>query len=334
MSVFSWSQLSLPVEIAGLVAGLSLSEVYVRDRITSWFDPLRNFFLVFLFFYVGSQVDVRWFLTDWDKLVVLIVIVILSKTIIGWLSAGIAGFPKKVIFMVGIGLANLSELGFVILPMSYRLGIISDRYLSLYSMLILVSIIFSAIVLHNSDKVCRGACDFFSLLERAKIFNPPIHSGLLKGKKVLVGCHRAGMSVINSLDEYKDLVVLDFDIEVINRLKSRGIEAYYCDATDKRTLLEYEICKAKMIISTIPSIKDNLVLAEHVINECSGGRKPWLVCLAKTESEVRELYNRGADLVLNPYISIATDFVGVITTSNRRLLSNQVKRVQNKLFKL
>lgn len=334
MYFFSFDIINLPSEIAGLTAGLGLSSVFVRDRIASWFDPLRSFFLVFLFFYVGSQVDIGWFMKDFDKLIVLLAVVIFSKAAIGWLSAGVAGLPKKVIFLVGVGLANLSELGFVILPMSYRLGIITDRYLSLYSMLILVSIILSAIMLHNVDKICFGACDFFSLLERAKIFNPPKINGLMHGKKVLIGCHRAGRSIINCLDDYKDIVVMDFDINTVDKMREKGLTAVYCDATDKRSLREFELCRAKMVISTIPFLKDNLVIAEFINENCRGMKKPWMVFLAKNKSEVRSLYDSGADLVLDPYVSVADDFANVISTKRRKMVSQKMKKVQSKLLGL
>ncbi|MBU0648394.1 cation:proton antiporter [Patescibacteria group bacterium] len=331
---FSWEAINLPPEIAGLVAGLSLSGVLARTRITNWFDPLRDFFLVFLFFCIGTEVDLLSVFDHLDKLLILIVMVLLSKMAIGWLAVGIGGFPRKVIFLSGLGLANMSELGLVILPMSLRLGLITEEYLALYSMLILISLIISAIILKNCDDVCFGVSHIFGLLEKTRLYKLPPKESYFLGKKVLLGCHRSGWSIVNSLSNHNNLVVVDYDVEQVKRLRKKGVEAYYGDVQETRFLLEHDICQAKMVISTIPHFQANMILIDLLRNNCKGNKSLWVACLAKTRRDVAKLYKAGYNLVLNPHMSVAIDMASLMLSTRRNVSVGKIKKMQKKLLKI
>ncbi len=334
MYIFSLPFVGLPPEIAGLVAGLSLSNTMERERVANWFEPLRNFLLVFLFFYVGMQVKFEWIIQDIKLLLGLLLAIFVIKMVIGWMVAGVAGLPKKVIMLTGLGLANLSELGFVILPMTNRMGLISDRYLSIYSVLILISIIMSAVFLHNSEKFYSDFGNYFSLLEKAKIFRPKLANNLFWRKIVLIGCHRSGWAIINSLEKEKnELVVLDYDLQVVKRLRLLGVDAYYCDATDVRSLAEFDLGRAKMVISTVPDVRDNLTIW-HFIKQNSKKVIPKFICLARTFHEMEILYAAKVHLVLNPYLSVAGDFVSIVESNNKRKILNDYKVSHNKMMRL
>lgn len=332
--IFSLPLVSLPPEIAGLVAGLSLAATMERERVGNWFEPLRNFFLVFLFFYVGTQVEFRWITQDPKSLVILFLVVFGLKMIIGWVVAGIAGLPKKVIVLTGLGLANLSELGFVILPMTNRLGLIGDRDLSIFSVVILASIILSAVFLHNSDEFYYYFGDYFSLLEKAKIYKPKVNNLKLRGRIVLIGCHRSGCMLLYSLGkEKKDIVVLDYDLGTIKKLHRGQVEAYYCDASDVRSLEEFDLGKANMIISTIPEIKDNLTIWRF-IKQNYQKVKPKFICLARSFQEMEMLYAADVDLALNPYVSVSGDMLSIVKSKNRRKLIHDSKMSYAEIVKL
>lgn len=329
---FQIKLIDLPPEIAGLVAGLSLSKVFERDRIVLWFDPIKDYFLVFLFFYIGWQVDKSWFIKDWQIIISLALMIVFVKSFIGWITSGLAGFPGKVILMTGLGLANMSELGFVILAMSARMGLIEGRDMSVFSLLILITIMLSSVFLYNSDKLLGGMENYFSLLERARVINPKRKMISLEGKKVVIGCHRSGWAMIKTLGKNEDLVVLDFDYTVIRKIRRKGIKAIYCDATDKRSLEEFGLEKASMIISTLPEVKDNLIVAGYLSKESKNRKKVLMVCMGKNKKELVELYEGGVDLVLNPYVSIANEFIELINSKNRSVLKQKYKQRQKIIF--
>lgn len=331
--LFSLPWIDLPAEIAGLTAGLSLATVFARDRIVLWFEPIKDYFMVYLFFYVGMQVDPSWFWREWQLILILGVVVVGVKSFIGWITAGVAGFPRKVILLTGLGLANMSELGFVILPMSLRLGIIDERSLAVFSMLILISIFVSALFLYNSNIFSTGVTEWFGLLERTKVMKPDGHMYPLKDKKVLIGCDRSGRAIVKNLSDKRDLVVLDYDMNTIRMLRKKKINAMYCDAVEKKSLQELGLDKAKMILSTLPDWEDNLVVADFVSDECSANKKPWMVFLARNQREMSQLYKAGVNLVLNPYLSVADEFLDIMLSNQRGLLAQKIKRRQKNIYK-
>jgi Kef-type K+ transport system membrane component KefB len=332
--IFSWSAVGLPVEIAGLVAGLSLAEVFDREGIKYWFNSVKDFFIVFLFLYIGTRVDVSYALREWRLILVLLVIIMVVKAVIGFITAGLAGMPSKVIFQVGIGLANMSELGFVLLPLTINLGILDDRGLSIFSILILTSIIVSAIVMYRTGEMTDSFAYFFKLLENRAILPETSQAKILENKVVLLGCHRAGWSILKNWRLKKDsLFIFDYDLENVEKLRQQGYHALYCDVGDKRFLQEIGLVRARMILSTIPSYEDNWALVKFVVAEAKGKKRPYMIVMSKQWDEVANLYRAGADLVLNPYMSVADSFAEVAQTTRRGVLVRRLRLTQQRLMK-
>ncbi len=334
IEVFHWEIFSLPVEIVGLAVGLSLGGVFEVDRIANWFDPIKDYFLVFLFFYVGMNVNLTIVSHEWRTILTLFIMVMFFKAVIGWLTAALGSMPRKVIMVIGLGLANISELGFVILPLSFRLEILNETQLSIMSALILLTLIFSSILLYNTSEMCLGFCNFFGLLERRKLIAKIEQSKQMVNKKVLIGCHRVGWAILKGLVEKpKDLVILDYDLNTVHNLKALGYDAILADVTDKRFLLEVGVCKAKMIVSTIPDVHENIILMECICRECEKNR-PYFVSISANKHETVDLYNAGADLVIDKYIAASDIFVDLFETGNRKRFASKIKNRQDRIYNI
>lgn len=327
IALFEHEYIGLPAELAGLVAGLGLNSVFERDRIASWFDPLKDYFLVFLFFYVGAKVNLHWLFDEWRLVLVLLVVVMVTKSLIGFITAGLAGFPRKVIMNVGVGLANMSELGFVLLPLAGRMNLVGERDITIFSILILLSLVVSSVILYRTGDMCWGFCSFFRALERKKLIKPQTVTNQLKDKRVLIGCHRAGWAVVRSLKNVKNLVIIDFNLQTVNLLRSMGYQSMYCDIGDRRFLDEIGLCQARMVVSTIPTFIDNIGLINFVRSECHRKKQPQVVIMARDNEEVEDLYAAGADVVFNKYVSVATDMVDYIQTTRK---SDYIKKLHQR----
>ncbi|HPN67163.1 MAG TPA: cation:proton antiporter [bacterium] len=331
INIFAWPEINLPAEIVGLMVGLSLANVYDVDRVANWFDPIKDYFLVFLFFYVGLNVNAQWIIHDWQVIVVFLLIIMIVKSFIGWITAGVAGLPRKVIMITGLGLANISELGFVILPLAFRLNMLTQEQLSIMSVLILGSLVLSSIVLYNTSDICNGFCGFFELLERRKVLAQMEEGAKLRNKTVLIGCHRAGWALIKNLpDGGKNLVIFDYNLSTVSKLKKMGHNAILADVGDKRFLIEMGLTKAKMILSTLPSVKENLMLLNFLKNE-KERKKPYFVAMAANKHEMIELYSNGADVVFDKYVAVANSFADLMGAKNKRAYGRKVMHAHNKI---
>jgi len=82
------------------------------------------------------------------------------------------------------------------------------------------------------------------------------------GKKIILfGCHRMGSLFLKEFEKRKnDLIVVDYNPEIIKSLIDKKIPCIYGDFMNPEVIEKTNLRQAKMIISTIADIEDNLYL--------------------------------------------------------------------------
>ena len=107
--------LGLPVEIGAFIAGVVLANSPASQGIAQTLEPLRDFFLVLFFFYVGASVDPR-LLWDVALQVALLALVLtaLKPVVFRYLIAW-QGETKSTGWEVGIRLGQCSEFSLLVL---------------------------------------------------------------------------------------------------------------------------------------------------------------------------------------------------------------------------
>ena len=76
---------------------------------------------------------------------------------------------------------------------------------------------------------------------------------------ILIGCHRTGQSLAFNIPK-EDLLIIDFDPEIISQLRKQGYDYLFGDVSDAEIFEKANFDEAKLIISTSPDIEDNLTL--------------------------------------------------------------------------
>jgi len=121
----------------------------------------------------------------------------------------------------------------------------------------------------------------------------------MKQHVVLLGGDRTGRSILSSLKKNGEKVlVVDFNPDIVNKLKSRGEEAIFADASDPDVLELTNMSEAKMIISTVKDIDDSLSLLTLIKQR--GIAVPTIVD-AETVAQATLLYDAGASYVIFPH---------------------------------
>jgi len=92
---------------------------------------------------------------------------------------------------------------------------------------------------------------------------------------------------------------LDFDPKIIKNLEKEDVPCIFGDMGDPEILELLNLAKAKMVISTVADLHDNLELLEIV-----GKINPGLVTIltASQISEALKLYQQGANYVILPHL--------------------------------
>ncbi len=117
---------------------------------------------------------------------------------------------------------------------------------------------------------------------------------------IICGCGRIGHLICKELTEEKiPFVVIDNNIEVIQKIEDEGFVYYKGDSTQDKTLLATGIKRAKGIVCVLPLDAQNLyiILTAKELN-------PNIYILSRSEEEESEhrLLRAGADRVMSPYI--------------------------------
>ena len=105
----------LPVEIGAFIAGVVLANSPASQGIAQTLEPLRDFFLVLFFFYVGASVDPRML---WDvalQVALLALVLIALKPVVFRYLIASQGETKATSWEVGIRLGQCSEFSLLVL---------------------------------------------------------------------------------------------------------------------------------------------------------------------------------------------------------------------------
>lgn len=294
------SKLGFSIEIAGFLAGLALANSSEHLEITSRMRALRDFFILIFFVILGSSIV----LSDFSGIILPVVIfslfVLIGNPLIVLIIMGFMGFRKRTSFFTGLVVAQISEFSLIVAALGLKLGQITNEVVALITAVGIITITTSTYLIIHSHRIFSYLSDHLSIFERKTII---MEDGFMEKEFqkpiVLVGLGRTGESIITSLRKDK-LLVVDFDPEIISRLKERGIDYIFGDISDPDIFEKANLEKAQLVISTTPYFESNLSLLNQV-NLLK--KKPKIILRAETEREAEFLYRRGADYVLLPNLT-------------------------------
>jgi len=123
----------------------------------------------------------------------------------------------------------------------------------------------------------------------------------LSGHYIICGYSRTGRQIAKEFRaEGVPFVVIDSELESVQRAQAEGFVVYQGDATLDDTLLHVGIERAICIVAALPSDAENLytVLSAKTLN-------PGIRAIARagTEEALQKLQRGGADAVISPYIT-------------------------------
>src|SRR3989338_10283244 len=229
----SLSRLGFSVEMGALFAGISLASSPFSLEIGNKLKPLRDFFIILFFISLGSQMV---FILDSGtllKIIVLSLVVLILKPIIVMSVIGLMGYKKRIGFLTGISLAQVSEFSFILIILAVNLGQISQETASLVTLVGLITIAGSSYLILNNYSLYQKFSGYISVFERKNLNGAMEKAKYQDFKIVLFGYNRIGFSLLKSFKKLrKKFLIVDYNPETIKMLNSHGICCKYGDASD------------------------------------------------------------------------------------------------------
>lgn len=287
------------IEVGGLVAGMSLASRVESLQIESWTRPLRDFFIILFFVVLGLNVHVDSLNNIILSTLILSAFVLIGKPLIVIVLMKFLGYSKKTSFFTSLAVAQISEFSLLVANFGFTLGHVSSETLTTLTLVGGITMTISTYFIYYNEKIFESISKFLSFMQFVKEVDD-IEEELLKKEIVVLGCNRFGKSIINLVPKIKSKAVfIDLDPSVIKWLHNKGYSAYYGDISDIETLNKLKVYDAKIVISTVPNLKDNLKLINFLDENKSKAIKT-LICNSAKDLEI--LYSSGADFVFYPQL--------------------------------
>jgi Kef-type K+ transport system membrane component KefB len=290
------------LEIGALLAWLTLATLPYRFEISSRMKPLRDFFIVLFFVFLGSQLqfsDVSVYIVP---IIVFSAFVLIGNPFIVMVLMGWMGYKRKNGMMVWFTVAQISEFSFILMGLALAIGHISNvDIVSMVTIVWLITIAWSSYYFAYADQIYARFGKYLKIFEKKRALAETHFACLGEDYDVIVfGNHRTGEGILKSLQKNgKRFLIVDYDPQVIRELEAKGIPCLYGDASDIETLEELCLHRAKMIVSTVHDYEANALILQYAQKA-----KNDLVTIlsANKVAEAEVLYTAGAHYVLVPHV--------------------------------
>lgn len=286
------------IEIGALFAGVCLAGLPYAQEIEARLKPLRDFFVVLFFIVLGKSLTLTGISTALVPALILSAVVIILKPATITATLGSLGYSKRVSFMAGINLSQISEFSIVLAVLAANTGMINKEISTVITLVAIITIASSSYLTHYDSAL-------FRLFDRWRLALFDLTKNNRERRRapgyqlVLIGYNRGGHEFIKTFQQlHKRYVVIDYDPATVDIMQQKHIPYLYGDATDTELLDEIGIHTAKLIISTISDFETNEQLVRHLnlLNP-----EVVIVCNANSYEEALQLYELGSSYVIIPH---------------------------------
>ena len=168
--------------------------------------------------------------------------------------------------MCGITLAQISEFSLILAAFGLKIGQLDEKSVSLITAVGIITILLSGYMITYSEWLYKRFSKF--VFERkTHVQNEAMDSGFHK-PIILIGAHRVGRNIASHLLK-DDLLIVDFDPDVVMHMKKQGYAVLFGDVADEEIMEKTNLKNSRLIISTSPDFDDNL----RILNEAKGTKK-------------------------------------------------------------
>ena len=250
--------------LGAFFAGMMMRESEFSHRAADESLPLRDAFGVLFFVSVGMLFDPGVIASQPLKLLLVVLIVMLGKTLAAIALVLLFRYPLNTALTVGASLAQIGEFSFILAGLGVALGLLPPEGRSLVLAAALISIAANPALFAAVEPVRRWALARSALARRLEHREDPLaelpsHTdrGLLSGQVVLIGYGRVGRRIAEALDARRArYIVVEQNREVVEGLRERGVPAVSGDAMTPETLVQAHVAHAAMLVISIPDTVD------------------------------------------------------------------------------
>jgi len=285
----------LSFAFGAFVAGMVLSESDYSHQALSDIIPLRDIFGLLFFTSVGMLLDPYFLLENWDKILLLVLVIAVFKGSLFSLLARLFGYINIIPIAVGFGLFQVGEFAFVLARVGLKAQAIDQN---MYSLVLAVSVLSMVLTPFASNLVLP----LYKLKKRLFKYEPlqteNMPSSELKNHVVIAGGGRVGQHIAKALTQIDiPFVIIELNHQRMLECKALKFPVIYGDMSQSTVLEVSEVHAARLLLVTTPSVitSQSIVMQAHLIN-------PDLHIIVRAEGteQAKALYESGAYMAVLP----------------------------------
>jgi len=248
--------MDLPLVAGAFLAGLSLSVFPVSGRFRSMLNSLNDFFLAIFFTALGAIIVIPDGEYLWRALVLAALVVLFTPPIVTFIAER-SGLSARPAIESGLLLAQTSEFSLVVALQGLVLGHLSGDVFSMIALITVVTMILTPFL--ATDAMTWRLMRFHPVRKRQEPGYTPA------GHVLLLGCGDNGMPLLETLlTAGHEVVVVDDDPAVIDRLAEGEVTAIRGDGSDYDVLRRAGAQEARVVISTMRRVRDAEQVVRHL----------------------------------------------------------------------
>jgi CPA2 family monovalent cation:H+ antiporter-2 len=295
------SEAGLSLALGAFLAGLIISESEYSHQATSIILPFRELFTSFFFVSVGMLLDMEFFLTHLDDILLLLLAVVLIKSIIAGAAMALLGYPARTVMLTGMVLFQVGEFAFILSKTGIAHGLLSEATNQYFLSVSILSMVLTPFMIMGAEPLTRKVLGQLGRMGWHRevwtaVEKETTQPEALQGHLVIIGYGMNGKNLSRAA-RYSGIpyVVIELDAELVKRAKGHKVPIVYGDATHVHILESVQIQEARSVVIAISDPRSTASIVREVRDLAPSA---YLIVRTRYVKEIPELKALGADEVI------------------------------------
>jgi Kef-type K+ transport system membrane component KefB len=322
--------LGLSTAMGALIAGVMVSTFPYTLDVVAKVTSIRDFFVTLFFVGLGMEIPVpTWNFIRWTIFFCLFLAGSRLLTVFPPLYFMRQGY--RISLLPAINLCQMSELSLVLLALGKASGDVSDNIIGIAAFSFALLAVDSTYAIFKNDYILQKTIPWLNKIGFRDLDQAAPTDGIgEKPKRIcLLGFSWTASSLIEEISRdqsalLSDIVVVDFNPQVYEQLRKRGVHVIYGDITQRDVLHHAGVAECEIIICSLPNMvlkgADNLKMLRQ-LRELNPEAK--IIVHAELLADIPTLYAAGASFVTAPRLLEAADLLHAIEAAEKNLLDQK-----------
>jgi len=333
--------LGLSTAMGALIAGVMVSTFPYTLDVVAKVTSIRDFFVTLFFVGLGMEIPMpTWSYVLWTVFFCLFLVGSRLLTVFPALYSMRQGY--RISLLPAINLCQMSELSLVLLALGKANGDVSDNIIGIAAFSFALLAVDSTYAIFKNDYILQKTIPWLNKIGFRDLDQAAPTDGIgEKPKRIcLLGFSWTASSLIEEISRdqsalLSDIVVVDFNPQVYEQLRKRGVHVIYGDITQRDVLHHAGVAECEIIICSLPNMvlkgADNLKMLRQ-LRELNPEAK--IIVHAELLADIPLLYSMGANYVTAPRLLEAADLLRAIEAAGKQMLdqkhAEQLKQLEGR----